>query len=156
VIPRDTKVALFVLAATVALYLSLSSIDPEATIFIRVVILVIGALALLLMIQGMFLKHKNEGRRTAPGSVSKTPVFPWKPVAMIFGVILVYFFLMERLGFYVSAFLYFVGVVFLLDWKGLTPRTGFVRVVIAFAFTAVIYLLFKVILLVQTPRGFII
>jgi hypothetical protein len=156
VINRDSKVALFVLAVTVALYLYLSSIDPEATTFIRVVIVAIGALALLLMIQGMLLKHRNEGRGVAQNSASKKTAFGLKPVACIFGAILIYFFVMERLGFYISTILYFVGVVLLLDWRGLTPRKGFVKIAIAFLFTAVIYLLFSVILQVQTPRGLLI
>lgn len=155
-INRDTKVALFVLAGTVALYLSLSSIDPEATVFIRVVIVAIGALSLLLLVQGLLLKHRGKGRGAAQNSASKKTVYGWKPVACIFGAILVYFFVMERLGFYVSAFVYFVGVVSLLDWRGLTPRKGFVRIAIAFLFVAVIYLLFSVILQVQTPRGLLI
>ncbi|MBN2032099.1 MAG: tripartite tricarboxylate transporter TctB family protein [Deltaproteobacteria bacterium] len=155
-INRDTKVALLILAVTVALYLSLSSIDPEATIFIRVVIVAIGALSLLLMAQGMLLKHRGERGGVAQDSASKKAVYGWKPVAYIFGAILVYFFVMERLGFYISAFLYFVGVVSLLDWGGLTLRKGFVRIAIAFLFIAVIYLLFSVILQVQTPRGLLI
>jgi len=156
VINRDNKVALFVLAVTVALYLSLSSIDPEATIFIRVVIVAIGALALLLMAQGMLLKHRGKGRGTSQGPASKKSGLAWKPVAVIFSAILVYFFMAERLGFYLSAFVYFAGVVSLLDWRGLTPRKGFVRIAIAFLFVAVIYLLFSVILQVQTPRGLLI
>jgi len=160
VINRDTAVSLVVLAGTVALYLTLSMFHPGAVIFIRVIVIIIGLLALLLLAQSILLKHGIKGSGTAqvPAetekvSVSKKPHFAWKPVLLIFGAILVYFFVMEQLGFYVSAFLYFVGVVFLLDWRGLTPKKGFMRIGIAFVFTALVYLLFSVILLVQTPRG---
>lgn len=157
---RDTIVALVVLAGTAALFVALSGMHQEAVIFIRVVVWAMGALGLLLLVQSLLFQRRSGARRVMQGSdatekvsESKKPAVAWKPVILIFIGILVYFWVMERLGFYVSAFLYFVTMVFLLDWKGLTPKTGFVRVVSAFLFVAVIFVLFNKILLVQTPRG---
>lgn len=153
---RDIIVGLVVLAGLLPLYMTLSSIDPEATIFIRVVMMVIGVLALLLMLQSTLLQHRSKVHAQASGKKAPEPgkpLFVWKPVILIFVTILIYFYVMEWLGFYVSAFLYFVAVVFLLDWRGLTPKTGLVRIASALVFVVVVYVLFNKILLVQTPRG---
>jgi hypothetical protein len=161
VINRDTIVALFVLAGTAALYVSLSTMQAEAVIFIRVVVFAIGALALLLLGQSLFLKRRIEGRGTAQSSTvdkkdssDKKTEFAWKPVSFIFVAVIMYFTVMEKVGFYVSAFMYFVLIVFVLDWKGLTAKTGLIRVGSAFVFILIIYILFNKILLVQTPKGF--
>lgn len=159
-IHRDTIVALVVLAGTAALFTAISRMQDDAVIFIRVVVWAIGVLGLLLLVQSLLFQRRSGARRVMQGSdpkekvsESKKPAIAWKPVALIFIGIIIYFWIMEWLGFYVSAFLYFVTMVFLLDWKGLTPKTGFVRVFSAFVFIAVIYVLFNKILLVQTPRG---
>jgi hypothetical protein len=156
VINRDTKVALFVLAVTVALYLSLSSIDPEATIFIRVVIVAIGALALLLMGQGMLLKHRGKGGGTSQGPASKKTGLAWKPVAVHFRRHPCVFF---HDG---AARLLCLGVCLFcrggvpVGLEGLDSPEGFCENCDCFLFVAVIYLLFSVILQVQTPRGLLI
>jgi len=66
---------------------------------------------------------------------------------------LVYFVVMEKLGFYVSAFLFFIILTFVLGRKDLTLRQGAVQIGIAFIFTAVLFLLFNKLLVVQTPKG---
>jgi hypothetical protein len=60
---------------------------------------------------------------------------------------------MEKLGFYVSAFLFFIAVTFLLGRKDLTLRSGTLRIGVAFIFTAILFVLFNVLLVVQTPKG---
>jgi hypothetical protein len=60
---------------------------------------------------------------------------------------------MEKLGFYVSAFLFFIVLTFILGRKNLTLQKGAVQVGIAFIFTAVLFLLFNKLLVVQTPKG---
>ena len=70
-----------------------------------------------------------------------------------FILIMIYFAVMEWLGFYFSAFLFFVAATFVLGRKDLTLRKGGVRVGIAFIFTAVLFVLFNKLLVVQTPKG---
>ncbi len=151
-IHRDTIVALVILAGTTALYIASSKIMPQAAIFIRVVILAIGGLGLLLFVQSLIKKRIQNQLQIKDPEASKTSIVK-KPVLIIAGAILVYMIVMQDLGFYVSGFLYFVAVVFLLDWKGLTLKAGVMNVVYAFIFMAVIYVLFNKVLVVQTPRG---
>jgi len=163
VINRDTIVALFVLAVTVALYISLSAFNPDAVVFIRVIIFAIGALAMLLLVQSLLLKRRMGWRGVGQSSAvdkkdtdSRSAGFAWKPVSIIFISILVYFYVMEFLGFYVSAFFYFVVIVFILDLHNVTIKKSLIKIASAFIFTLVIYVLFNMILLVQTPRGILI
>ncbi|MGD9067217.1 MAG: hypothetical protein PVI42_24025, partial [Desulfobacterales bacterium] len=57
------------------------------------------------------------------------------------------------LGFYVSAFLFFVAVTLLLGRKDLSVRKGGMRVGIALIFTTILFVLFNQLLVVQTPKG---
>ena len=60
---------------------------------------------------------------------------------------------MERLGFYVSAFLFFIILTFILGRKDLTLHKGALQIGIAFIFTAILFVLFNKLLVVQTPKG---
>lgn len=154
-INRDIIVALVVLAGSIALYIAQSRIVAQAAVFIRVVVLAMIVLSLLLLVQTV-IKRVKEKQVTGAYIDLKKIDFVWKPVLLIAGGILLYMTVMQDLGFYVSGFLYFVAVTFVLDWKGLTFKTGFFRTVYAFAFMLVIYVLFSKILVVQTPRGLLI
>jgi hypothetical protein len=68
-------------------------------------------------------------------------------------MIIVYFIFMETLGFYLSAFLFFIAVTFILGSADLTARKAVLRVAVGFVFTGILFLLFKVLLAVQTPKG---
>jgi len=65
----------------------------------------------------------------------------------------IYFVVMEGLGFYVSAFLFFVIITFVLGKADLNLKKGAMRIGIALLFTSVLFVLFNKILVVQTPRG---
>ncbi len=134
--------------------------DPNAVIFIRVIILAIGALGVLLLVQSLLLRYRSEGRRISQSSVaddklaaSRNAKFPWKTVSLIFCLIIVYLYIMQSLGFYASALLYFLVVIFLLDSKKITFKVAAIKITAAVIFIAVIYVLFNKVLLVQTPRG---
>lgn len=147
---RNTIVALIVLAVTAALYLSLFQvIDPRAIIFPRIVILVMGALAILLLVQGVLLQPASN----LPVGDEPKAQFPWKPVLLVLNAILLYLAVMQNLGFYLATFLFFSGVILILARKTLSLPKGLKMVAWAFVFTAVMYLLFNVLLKVQLPRG---
>ena len=76
------------------------------------------------------------------------------PICLVFlFIIFAYFIFMEALGFYLSAFLFFIAVTFILGSADLTARKAVMRVAIGFVFTGILFLLFKVLLAVQTPKG---
>ncbi|MBW2101190.1 MAG: tripartite tricarboxylate transporter TctB family protein [Deltaproteobacteria bacterium] len=144
---KDIVVSSVLLAGVIALYLSLSLMDdPRAVIFPRVIILVMGVLSLLLLAQSVLVRGKGAEGEAGDG-------FPFGRFSGCFVLILAYFFFMERLGFYVSAFLFFVVVTLVLGSRGLTIRKGAGRVAAGAAFTAVLYVLFNRLLAVQTPKG---
>ena len=142
---KDLIVSLVFLAGIVSLYLSLGFMDdPRAANFPKVIIIIMGILSALLLLQTVFLKQPTS---------SKGAGFPFGRFLITFFMIIIYFFLMEGIGFYLSAFLFFIAVTFILGSKDLNFRTGSFRVVMAFAFTGILFLLFKVLLVVQTPKG---
>ncbi len=146
---------LVVLAGCFALYTSLSLIkDPRAITFPRIVILSMGVLAAGHILQAVtMLLSSGKPQNSTANNSTKIQSFPWKPVLVVLTGILVYMVIMQHIGFYVSTFIYFSGIVFSLSHKELNPqkilKTGFM----AFAFTAVLFVLFNVILKVQMPRG---
>lgn len=142
---KDLIVSLVFLAGVISLYLSLGLMDdPRAANFPKVIIIIMGVLSALMLLQSVFLKRDTS---------SKGAGFPFGRFLITFFMIIIYFFLMEGIGFYLSAFLFFVAVTFILGSKDLTFRTGSFRVVMALAFTGILFLLFKVLLAVQTPKG---
>ncbi len=142
---KDIIVSLVCLAGAAFLYYSLGWIDEErAMAFPRVVIIIIGCLSLLLFIQTLIIKKVKES--------SDNP-FPWGRFITVFIIIIVYFFFMEKIGFYVSAFLLFVAITMIFGRAGVTVSKAVSRVAFSVAFTGVIYVLFKIILKVQTPTG---
>ncbi len=148
---RDLVVSLVVLAGTIALYASLSLMeDPAAATFPRVVIVIMGILSLALLAQSLIT-----GRRRAAAEAKGAPAqpFPFGTLFLCFGLIVLYLAVMERLGFYLSAFLFFVAATTLLGRKELTLKRWGTFVAIGITFTAVLYVLFNRILVVQTPKG---
>ena len=142
---KDLIVSLVFLAGVISLYLSLGFMDdPRAANFPKVIIIIMGILSALMLLQTVFLKQPTS---------SKGAGFPFGRFLITFFLIIVYFLLMEGIGFYLSAFLFFVAVTCILGSKDLTLRTGTFRVVMAFAFTGILFLLFNVLLAVQTPKG---
>jgi len=142
---RDACVGAVCLVGSGVLYCTLGLIEDErAAIFPRVLIVAMAVLSALLLVQGLLLKRKA----AAPGRA-----YPWGRFFFLFGLIVAYFALMESLGFYVSAFLFFLAVAFILCRAELTGRKAGFRVLGSAIFVAVLYVLFNLILVVQTPRG---
>jgi hypothetical protein len=144
-VKRDIIVSLVCLAAAIFLYYSLGWIEEgRARQFPGVVVIITGGLSLLLLIQTLLTKgiQATEGKP-----------FPWARFLLLFGMILVYFYFMESVGFYVSAFLFFIAVTLIFGRVGMTASRAASRIGMSVVFCGVLYLLFKVILKVQTPSG---
>ncbi len=140
-------VSLFCLVGSIALYFSLGHISEErARSFPRVVISIMIALSFLMLVQNLLMK-----RLAAPKAAGKP--YPWGSFLTLFILILVYLAALEPLGFYFTTFLFFVAVYFIVGRSELTGKTAGKRVLVSAAFTGVLYVLFKVLLVVQTPTG---
>ena len=141
---KDIVVGLVCFLGSVALFFSLGTIDEaRARTFPEVVIIIMGILAALLLIQSLTVKKIK--KEIAP--------FPWRRFLLLFGMIVAYFFIMETVGFYLSAFLFFLAVVFVLGRTESKPIRVLPKILQAAIFTAILFLLFSVLLEVQTPRG---
>ena len=142
---RDVIVSLVCLAAAISIYFTLGWIEGDrARQFPGVVLIITGILSVLLFIQTLMTK----GVQSSAGKP-----FPWGRFLSLLALILVYFYFMESIGFYVSAFLFFIAVTLIFGRVGLTIAKAASRVGLSFAFTGVLYLLFRIILKVQTPSG---
>ena len=115
---KDLVVSLILLAASIALYASLSLMeDPAAASFPRVVIVIMGCLGLVLLIKSLLIENKGErpvlqndrvvNRQNPKNGIGSAKGFPFGRLIGLFLLILVYFAVMETLGFYISAFLFF-------------------------------------------------
>ena len=161
---KDLIVSSILLAGSIALYASLSLMEePAAASFPRVVIVLMGCLGLVLIIQTLIAgqrpprpvlqnNHVADSAKASKDSGAANR-FSFGTLVVCFVLILVYFVVMEKLGFYVSAFLFFIILTFVLGRKDLTLHKGAVRIGIAFIFTAILYVLFNKLLVVQTPKG---
>ena len=157
---KELIISLVLLAGTISLYLSLSLMeDPRAATFPKVIILIMGVLSMTLLLQSVITGPKKEkpGLQSDRVSAEKASApqisFPYGPLVGCFILIVIYFAVMEWLGFYVSAFLFFVAVTFLLGRKDFSVRKGGIRVGIALIFTTILFVLFNKLLVVQTPKG---
>ena len=156
---KELIISLVILAGSITLYCTLGWLeDPRAATFPRIIILIMAALAVALLIQSLLMKGRK-GKTGLPqtGAASKGAAagsaFDFGTVVTCFLLIIAYFAVMQWLGFYVSAFLYFCASTMILGRKDLTVRKGAFRVMSALIFVAILYILFKVILVVQTPKG---
>ena len=142
---KDVIVSLVLLAGVISLYFSLGAMeDPRAANFPKVIIIIMGVLSALLLLQSLVLKQPKSNQGAG---------FPFGRFLICFFMIIIYFIFMETLGFYLSAFLFFVLVTCILGSSDLTARTAVMRVIVGFVFTGILFLLFNVLLAVQTPKG---
>jgi len=118
--------------------------EPRAVIFPKVILWVMAILSALLMVQTFILKKVAGG---------KPKSFALGRTSLCFVLIVVYFIVMETLGFYFSSFLFFAAVTFILGREDLSLRKGAVRVGVSVLFMAVLFILFNKLLAVQTPKG---
>jgi hypothetical protein len=141
---KDAIVGLACLLGSVLIYSTLGHIDePRAVTFPKTIIIIMIILSALLLLQGLLVKSAEE----------KGPSYPWLRFLILFGLIVVYFAVSESLGFYTSAFLFFIAVTYILGKNDLTMKKAGLRALSSAIFTGVLFMLFSVMLEVQTPRG---
>lgn len=141
---RDAVVGLVCLVGSVALYACLGHIEePRAMAFPQTVIIAMGVLSALLFLQHLIF----------PQPQAKRTPFPLARVGGLFLIIVLYLFLLEPVGFYLASFLFFMAVVCIMGCKRLNLKQFLMWAVGSVIFTVVLFVLFKVLLEVQTPQG---
>lgn len=144
---RDAIVGLVCLVLSAVLYATLGHIEePRAAAFPRTIIIAMGILSAMMLVQHLLF----------PKPQVKQAPFPLLRVGGLFVIIIVYLSLLETVGFYLASFLFFMAVVCLMGFKRLTLKQTITWVLGSVVFTAVLFVLFKVLLEVQTPLGLLI
>ena len=141
-------VAVMLAIAAAGSWLCAGASVPEAYVFPKTVITVMVIMALIQFIESIVTAKKI---RAIQGQ--RTGVFPWKNVSISLCCMFLYFISMESIGFYSSGFLFFLITTLLLDKKNITLKNIAKRVASAVVFMTVLFVLFHVILAVQTPKG---
>ncbi len=143
---KDLIAALFCLALAAFLFFSLGWIDDErARSFPRVIIIIMGVLSLLLLLQTLLVEKASKPTKDKP--------FAWRVFGSMLALILIYFFFMEKIGFYVSALVFFIVVSLVFSKARPSSQRLLVCTGMGVGFTGIIYFLFNIILKVQTPTG---
>lgn len=129
------------------LYLSLGGIaQPRAALFPTALLVIMGALSLTVLIPVLWRKR--------PKVKEKGEAFPFSKVALLFVCIVVYLFAVQNLGFYLSSFLFFLIVPFVLaKEKRMTITLGMRNLGVATGFVGILYLIFNMVFHVMTPTG---
>ena len=82
--------------------------------------------------------------------------YPWLRIIFVLASMVVYIWVLEDLGFYTTAFLFFFGVTLAIQNFKRTPKVIAVRLAYCFGFILFLYLLFSVLLKVQLPKGILV
>lgn len=134
--------------AVILYWLGSSASNPDAFLFPRLISIGMGLLGAAVLV--------SASGQTTDASRPVRISIPWRTVIPILLIFLAYRWAMEALGFYATAFAVFLFIVSLYAPDPHSPRAIAKRVAVSAAFVGVIYLLFALLLRVQTPRGILI
>jgi hypothetical protein len=149
----NVVVASIVFVGAFALYCYIGRVpDPQAFMFPRVIVSLIGILALLLLAQSLLLQKSVLPAPNGRGEALYRR-YPFSRVGSVFLCIILFFAVMEGVGFYLSSFIFFLAVASLLSRGRLDAKKGMILAGTAFIFMAVLFVLFNMVLRVQAPRG---
>ncbi|WP_308774230.1 tripartite tricarboxylate transporter TctB family protein [uncultured Bilophila sp.] len=79
--------------------------------------------------------------------------YPFRRVAVLFALTILYLLFLETIGFYIDALLYFIAASLIAQPMRITPKLAAKRVAVCFISIAFLYCLFTVLLAVQIPKG---
>ncbi len=139
-------VALCTLLLALALYVSGALPEnQEAYTFPNLVAIVMCLLAVTLLISEWKNRHQKSSTPPAPLS--------WSRLITALLIIVVYLYVVDILGFYITSWLAFLCLASLFAPEVQSLSTLVKPLLISFAFIGVLYSVFALLLQVQTPRG---
>lgn len=157
----DFIASVICLTVALLLYRYLNTIEPQqAATFPRTIVLIFGLLSAGLLIQttvSYFKSRNREAGAEEPSggeSASSSPAFlkRFLMVGVMFGMAVIYLYLLESVGFYLDSFLFVFIAPFILKME-LSRRLFVKNLMTSAVFTCILYVIFSIILKVQTPRG---
>lgn len=148
---KELLVGVAMLIMTMAFYIPMQGIDVgDATDFPAAALYFMLGLSLIQCFRAVIaMKNKSVLDK---GTDKKS--FPFLRVGIAIILMVLYFAVLDIIGFYVSGFL-FMLTVFVTYGKFRTPKYIGISVLSSASFMTVLFLLFNVLLTVQTPRGLI-
>jgi putative tricarboxylic transport membrane protein len=141
----DRIAALVLLGSCVYAWLASRTFSPLSALFPRVIVIILGALALLLFV----LSFLRPGREKVFVLVHGNAL----PVALTVVMMVAWVVLIPLLGFLASSLVLFSLMTVVLERRARRPRQILVRVAMICAVTVAFYLFFDRLLLVSFPRG---
>lgn len=150
---KELGVSIGMLVLTGCLFYLMTDIEVTgAKMFPRVVI---SILFLLAVCQGIYAVIKRPSAEKKSSAKKSTP-YPWGKVLTVTAGVVMYISLMEFIGFYASSFLFIVAVTLIIQPNVIDAKCVTTRIASSLVFVGVLYVLFNLILAVQTPKGFLI
>jgi putative tricarboxylic transport membrane protein len=160
---RDFYVPVIILVLAVLLYtFALKVNDPLSALFPGATLVIIGGLSLILLLQTtlesiLVNRRKKEGNAEvliSRDNKQSADGYPFTRIATSMGMVLVYFFCLNTIGFYSSSFLFYLAFIFVFspDRKAFLKRPH-ISIAVPACFIAVIYALFNLVLKVSAPSG---
>jgi putative tricarboxylic transport membrane protein len=147
----DAIVGGVILLSAIVVYSSLKARDPLTAIFPAATLIIMGSLSLLLLILALVSMRA----RRVPGEVSPVP-FPFGRIICAGLLIIGYLYVLNILGYYFTAFIFYLVFA---STVALERETMFGRlhnkVLTSVLFIFILYMLFKMLLKVQTPTGLV-
>lgn len=145
----DLVVSAVILGSTILVYTSMKARDPLTAIFPAATLIITGSLSLLLLILSL-VSMMAKGK---PGEVS--PVhFPFSRIIVTGLLIIGYLSVLNILGFYFTAFVFYLvfASIVALEREAIFSRLHN-KILTSVLFIFILYMLFKMLLKVQTPTG---
>ncbi|MDL2268028.1 tripartite tricarboxylate transporter TctB family protein [Desulfovibrio sp. OttesenSCG-928-G15] len=143
------SIALMVVSALVFYYL-MQDYEHNAILFPRMMVIIMLCLA------GCKAMGELVLARTASREGQSGEKYPLPRVLFVLAAMVVYIMVLEDVGFYTSAFLFFFIVTLVIQPFERTPRVVAMRFATCFGFILFLYMLFGVLLKVQLPRGILV
>ena len=150
---NDIIVSIVVLVLGIVLYCSLDVQDPMSRIFPNATLIAMIGLSFLLLVMTVIAIRRKTVAAKAGGM--KLP-FSRTRLSITIALAIAYLFLLETMGFYFTSIVFFFvfASIIALDRQYFFSHIRS-RIVTSLCFVAVLYVIFKVILKVQTPTGFL-
>ena len=136
----DRFVSIIGLIVVVALYLKMDSYPDEARVLPGALLIIAGTLFVIMAFQSFVLKSYTEEVFT------NIPVFK---ISLVVVALFMYFFLIQKLGFYVSSWLFFMVIT---TWFN-KDKSKIFAWIIGTLFILLLYFIFGMLLKVPLPRG---
>jgi len=145
----DLVVSAVILGCTILVYTSMKARDPLTAIFPAATLIITGSLSLLLLILSLVsMMAKRQPREVSPVH------FPFSRIIVTGLLIIGYLSVLNVLGFYFTAFVFYLvfASIVALDREAVFSRLHN-KILTSVLFVFILYMLFKMLLKVQTPTG---